>query len=138
MEQFLAGGREVDSFLARVSNTFATQGCSNDTSILLLLISFPHGGKLVTRASNHLRDSLHVALGQLAAIAILEELLRQSAFLIFSLITSGNLLGSASSNGRVDQKMGRPLTGDYCARALLASSTSGVAVEDKSVPFLIN
>ena len=53
LEQFLADGCQVELFPARVPSTFAAQVYSNDASVLLLLVSFPHG-----------RDILHVAKGK--------------------------------------------------------------------------
>ena len=66
--QFIAELFQVDSFPARISTTFIAQAWGSDVSVLLLLVSFPHGRNLLARASKLLRDSIDVPMGQLAIL----------------------------------------------------------------------
>ena len=102
---FMAELFQVDSFPARIFSMFIAQAWGSDASVLLLLVSFPHGRNLLVRASKLLRDSLDVPMGQLAIFAALEELVDHSASLIFFQIISAYGPSSASSNGHGDQSM---------------------------------
>ena len=103
--QFIAELFQVDSFPARSSTTFIAQAWGSDDSVLLLLVSFPHGRNLLARASKLLRDSLDVPMGQLAIFSALEDVVDHSVSLIFFQILSAYCPSSASSNGHGDQSM---------------------------------
>ena len=45
--QFIAELFQVDSFSAQISTTFIAQAWGSDASVLLLLVSFPHGRNLL-------------------------------------------------------------------------------------------
>ena len=85
--QFLAELFPAVSLWARFCNTFVAQVWRSDASVLLLLVEFPHGRNLLGRATKLLRHSLHVAMGRLALFAAREQLIDQSASLIFVQIT---------------------------------------------------
>ena len=48
--QFIAEAFQVDSSSARISTTFIAQAWGSNASVLLLLVSFPHGRNLLARA----------------------------------------------------------------------------------------
>ena len=125
--QFLAELFPVVSLWARFCNTFVAQVWRSDASVLLLLVEFPHGRNLLGRATKLLRDSLHVTMGQLALFAAREQLIDQSASLIFVQILSSYCPRSTSSNGHGDQSMGRHFTG-YITFGALSAPASGAAV----------
>ena len=89
-------------------------------------LEFPHGRNLLVRATKLLRDSLHVTMGQLALFAAREQLIDQSASLIFVQILS-YCPRCTSNNGHGDQSMGKHFTGDTTFGALSAPA-SGAAV----------
>ena len=91
----------------------------------------PHGRYLLGRATELLRDSFDVAMGQFAAVAALEELVDHSASFIFQIL-SAYRPSSISSKGHRDQTIGRQFTGDNTFRAPSAS-VSSAAVNSCSV-----
>ena len=115
----------VVSLWARFCNTFVAQVWRSDASVLLLFLEFPHGRNLLVRATKLLRDSLHVTMGQLALFAAREQLIDQSASLIFVQILS-YCPRCTSNNGHGDQSMGRHFTGDTFGA--LSAPASGAAV----------
>lgn len=66
----------------------------------------PHGQNLLARATKPLRNSLDVAMGQLAAVTALEEHVYQSASVIFVQISPAYRPSRTSSKGHCEQTIG--------------------------------